>query len=256
MIFESHAHYDDDRFDEDRDEVLGRLKEENIDAVINVGSTVANSKKSVEIANQYDFVYASVGVHPHEVPALKDGDLETLITLTAHKKVVAIGEIGLDYYYDNAPKEIQKLWFREQINIAKELELPIIYHSREAVQDTYDIVVNTEAYKLGGVIHCYTGSKEMAERFTDLGLYLGVGGILTYKNARNIVEVVKHISLDHILVETDAPYLSPEPKRGQRNDSRHLKYIVQKIAEIKGITVEEVEKVTYQNAENLFFEAK
>ncbi len=169
-----------------------------------------------------------------------------------YEQVVAIGEIGLDYYYEHSPKEVQKLWFREQMNLAKELDLPIIVHSREATQDTYDLIKEADAATVGGVIHCFSGSKEMAERYVDMGFYLGIGGVITFDNAKTLKEVVKAIPLEALLLETDCPYLSPIPNRGKRNDSRNLIYIAEAIGKIKGISVEEVLGVTYNNGMKLF----
>lgn len=252
MYFESHAHYDDSRFKEDRDLIINSIKDEKISKVINVAANMKSSLKSIALAKKYDFIYASIGVHPHDVASMLEEDLETLIGLSAYEKVVAIGEIGLDYYYENSPREIQKLWFREQINIARALELPIIVHSRDASKDTLDIIKTSKAYEVGGVIHCYSGSKEMALAYAHLGFYIGIGGVVTYNNAKMLKEVVKALPLEHLLIETDAPYLSPIPNRGQRNDSRNLKYIVKAIAEIKEVTEEEVVQATYENGHKLF----
>ncbi len=252
MIFESHAHYDDSRFGPDREAVIKKLKETGIGCIINVGSSMNSSRVSLEMAKKYDMVYSSVGVHPHDVQEMKESDLEVLLAMTAYDKIVAIGEIGLDYYYDNAPREIQKLWFREQLKLAVELDLPVIIHSREASEDTYDILFENNAHSVGGVIHCFSGSAEMARRYTDLGYYIGIGGVVTFKNAKKLVEVVKEVPLSRILVETDAPYLTPEPHRGKRNDSSFIPHIIEKIAEIKGLTKEEVETATWENGRRLF----
>lgn len=252
MYFESHAHYDDSKFAEDRDIIINSLKDEHITKVINVAANMKSSLKSIALAKKYDFIYASIGVHPHDVASMLEEDLETLIGLSAYEKVVAIGEIGLDYYYENAPREVQKLWFREQINIARALELPIIVHSRDAAKDTLDIIKTSKAYEVGGVIHCFSGSKEMALIYADLGFFIGVGGVVTYDNAKTLKEVVKALPLEHILIETDAPYLSPVPNRGKRNDSRNLKHIAKTIADIKDISEEEVIKTTYENGLKLF----
>lgn len=253
MIFESHAHYDDRQFDEDRYEVIQSLRAEGVDKVINVAADMHSSIRSIELAKKYDFIYATIGVHPHDVKSMMEEDLERLIALAVYDKVVAIGEIGLDYFYENSPKEIQKLWFREQMTIAKELELPIIVHSREASQDTFDLIKEAKAHTVGGVVHCYSGSKEMAQQYVEMGFYLGIGGVVTYANARTLKEVVKTIPIESLLLETDCPYLSPVPNRGKRNDSRNLKHIAEMIAEIKGLEYEEVLQKTYDNATRLFF---
>lgn len=252
MIFESHAHYDDESFNDDREKIINRLKEKNITKVINIGADIESSVKSISLAEKYDFIYASIGVHPHDVENMSKDDINELKSLASNKKVVAIGEIGLDYYYENSPKEAQKLWFREQINLAKQVQLPIIVHTREASKDTFDIIQDTKAYELGGVIHCFSGSKEMALKYVDFGYYIGVGGVVTYKNAKKLIEVVQAIPLKNILIETDSPYLSPVPNRGKRNDSTNLKYIIEAIAKIKDISEDEVITTTYNNGLNLF----
>ncbi|MDA3846819.1 MAG: TatD family hydrolase [Vallitaleaceae bacterium] len=253
MIFESHAHYDDQQFDEDRHEILQKVLEAGVTKVVNAASNLDSSVKIIELCNNYEHVYGAVGVHPHDVADMHDLDLETILGLASHKKIIAIGEIGLDYYYDNVPKEIQKLWFREQIALAKEIELPIIIHSRDAAADTYDILAATNAAKVGGVIHCFSYSKEMAQRFIDLGFYIGIGGVVTFEKAKDIKEVVKAIPMEKLLIETDAPYLAPVPSRGKRNDSTKLSYIIQAIADIRGLTYEEIEEITYNNGMKLFF---
>lgn len=252
MIFESHAHYDNLKFEEDQDTIIKNLRTEGIHKVINVGADMHSSLKSIELAQKYDFFYAAIGVHPHDVKSMMEEDLEKLIALAVYDKVVAIGEVGLDYYYENSPKEVQKLWFREQMVIAKELELPLIIHSRDAAQDTFDLIKEVGAQEVGGVVHCYSGSKEMAERYVDMGFYLGIGGVVTYDNANTLKEVVKAISLESLLLETDCPYLSPVPNRGKRNDSSNLKYIAEAIANIKDIEVDEVLRTTYNNGMKLF----
>lgn len=252
MYFESHAHYDDSKFDKDRDKLIPELKEKGVEYIVNVGANLKSSIKSVELAEKYDFIYAAVGVHPHDVAKLDEDDMDRLYGLSQRDKVVAIGEIGLDYYYDSSPRDIQKDWFIEQIELAKEMELPIIVHSRDAAKDTFDIIKGTEAGDVGGVIHCFSGSVEMAKDYIEEGFYIGVGGIVTFTDANKIIEVVKQIPLEKILIETDCPYLSPIPNRGKRNESTNLVYIVDKIAEIKNLSTEEVAKVTLENAKTLF----
>ncbi|WP_058485826.1 TatD family hydrolase [Defluviitalea phaphyphila] len=250
MYFESHAHYDDEAFDEDRESLIESFKKEGIDYIIQVAGDILSSKKSLELANKYDFIYCSLGVHPHEVEELDEVKFNDLKSLTKEKKVVAIGEIGLDYHYENSPKDLQKYWFKKQLEWAKEVDLPVIIHSREASQDTFDIMEESKITK--GVIHCYSGSVEMAKEYIKRGFYIGVGGTSTFKNAKRIVEVVKEIPLSSILIETDSPYLAPTPFRGKRNDSTKLKYIVERIAQLKGILPEEVAKVTKENGLKLF----
>lgn len=252
MIFESHAHYDDEQFGPDRESVLKKVRDAGVGCIINAASNMNSSRYSLEMAKSHEIVYSSVGVHPHDVQEMKESDLEILLAMTAFPKVVAIGEIGLDYYYDTAPREIQKLWFREQIKLAVELELPVIIHSREAAQDTFDLLMEGNAQSVGGVIHCFSGSVEMAKRYVDLGYYIGIGGVVTFKNAKKTIEVVEAIPLDKILVETDSPYLAPVPYRGKRNDSSYLPEIIAKIAEIKGLTPQEVEDATWENGKRLF----
>lgn len=252
MIFESHAHYDDERFGKDREAVLKKVRNAGIGCIINVASNMNSSRISLEMAKSHEIIFTSVGVHPHDVATMKEDDLEILLAMTAYEKVVAVGEIGLDYYYDNVPVEVQKLWFRQQIKLAVDLDLPMIIHSREASKDTFDLLSEGEGHKVGGVIHCFDGSAEMAKRYTDLGYYIGVGGIVTFKKARKIKEVVEAIPLDRILIETDAPYLAPEPNRGSRNDSTNLPHIIEAIAGIKGITKEVVEEATWNNGIKLF----
>ncbi len=250
MIFESHVHFDDDAFKQDREAAIKRAREAGVTKIINIGASMQSSRTSIELSKNYDFMYTTIGVHPYDVPEMKEKDLEILIAMAAYDKVVAIGEIGLDYHYDNISKTVQKLWFREQLKIASDLSLPVVIHSRDAANDTYEIL---KEYKdVTGVIHCYSYSAQMAKKFIDLGYYIGVGGVVTFKNARNLVETVDNINLENILVETDAPYLAPEPKRGKRNESAYLPYIIKKIADIKGVDEKVVEQVTYDNAVRCF----
>ncbi len=249
MIFESHVHFDDEAFKEDREAAIKRAREAGVEKLVNIGASMETSRRSLELSKQYDFMYTTIGVHPYDVPEMKEKHLEILLAMATYEKVVAIGEIGLDYHYDNISKTVQKLWFREQLNIARDLNLPVVIHSRDAAQDTYEIL---QDYELDGVIHCYSYSPEMAKKFVDLGYYIGVGGVVTFKNAKNLVQTVKEIPLEKILVETDAPYLAPEPKRGKRNESAYLPYIIEKIAEIKGIDKEIVEDITYRNGIKLY----
>ena len=250
MYFDSHAHYDDERFDEDREALIESLKEKGVDFVVNVAADMRSCHTSLQLAEKYPFIYSSVGVHPHDVKDLTEADIEEMRELAKHKKVVAIGEIGLDYYYDNSPREEQRIWFKRQLQLAKELKLPVIIHSREASQETFDIIMESGVKE--GVIHCFSGSYELAKEYVKKGFYIGVGGSLTFKNAKKTVEVVEGIGLEHIVIETDCPYLTPVPHRGERNDSSYLKFVVQKIAQIKGISEAEVEMASIQNAKKLF----
>ena len=250
MYFDSHAHYDDERFDEDRYELIEKIHEEGVDYIVNAAADIPSCYTSLALAEKYPFVYCSIGVHPHDAKTLDDEKLEELKKLAQKNKVVAIGEIGLDYYYDASPREEQRKWFKAQLEMAKELNLPVIIHSREACQETFDIIMASGVKE--GVIHCFSGSRELAKEYVKKGFYIGIGGSLTFKNARKAVEVVEAIGLENILIETDAPYMTPVPHRGKRNDSSYLEHVVAKIAEIKGITVDEVSEKTCENAKKLF----
>lgn len=253
MIFESHAHYDDERFDEDRDTVLMSAHRAGVGIMINAGASIASSEAGIALAQNYEFIYAACGVHPHDVATMNSDDINRLKTMATHKKVVAIGEIGLDYYYDNVDRELQKHWFKQQLILAQEVNLPVIIHSREASKDTFDLMSETKSERVGGVIHCFSGSLETAKKYVELGYFLGIGGVITFKNAKKLIEVVENIPLEYLLVETDAPYLAPIPYRGQRNDSRFIPPIIQRIAQIKNIDPTLVEDVTYENGKRLFF---
>lgn len=252
MIFESHAHFDDDAFDEDRESLIESLQKNRIEYVINVGASMESTESTYALAKKYPFIYAAVGVHPSDTLPLTEKDMDRLKELVADEKVVAIGEIGLDYYWDEPEREIQKKWFKRQIELAKEVDLPIIIHSREAAKDTLNILHEHDTGCYRGVMHCFSYSPEIAREVVKMGFYIGVGGVCTYKNAKKLVEVVEEIPLEHILLETDCPYLTPVPYRRKRNSSLYLPYVIEKIAEIKGIMAEEVERVTYENAKKLF----
>jgi len=252
MLFDTHAHLDDKRFDDDRDELIRGLPERGVSRVITPGIDVDSSKKCVDLADKYDIVYAGVGIHPHEASKLEDNYLDQLRTMAQNKKVVAIGEIGLDYYYDFSPRDIQKQRFIEQIELAAELKLPIIIHNRDSHEDMLNILREHKELINGGVMHCFSGSWEMAKIVLDLGLYISLAGPVTFKNAKKPVEVAKNVPLDRLLIETDSPYLTPVPYRGKRNDPGHVALVAEKIAEIRGITVEEVGRITTENALNLF----
>ncbi|MDF2612455.1 MAG: TatD family deoxyribonuclease [Clostridia bacterium] len=250
MYFDSHAHYDDESFDEDRDELLSGMPQKGVDFIINAAADMASCYKGIELADKYPFIYCSIGVHPHEVKDLEEKHIEELRTLVKRDKVVAIGEIGLDYYYDLSPRDDQRKWFKKQLELAKEFDLPVIIHSREASQETFDLVIESGVKE--GVIHCFSGSKELAKEYVKRGFYIGIGGSLTFKNAKKTVEVVEEIPIQNILIETDCPYLTPIPFRGKRNDSSYLSYIAQKIAEIKGTDILTVSNITCQSAARLF----
>lgn len=258
MIFETHAHYEDSRFSNDRDEVLKSLAQQGIGTVVNVGSSIETSKACMELADTYDFVYAAIGVHPSDIDCLSEEKLTWLKQQAGHKKVVAIGEIGLDYYWDKdvSVQQAQRDWFWRQLELAYEVDLPVIIHSRDAAEDTMEILKRFHREHPDivspGVVHCYSYSPEMAVEFIKMGYFIGVGGVVTFKNAKKLVKTVETIPLDRILVETDCPYMAPEPHRGERNASYYLPYVVEKIASIKGITPEEVEFQTEINAKRMY----
>lgn len=255
QYFDSHAHYDDKRFREDREELLRELlPASGVSHIINIGCDVKSSERSIRLADRYDYIYAAVGVHPHELYDMSSQTIAKLKKLSEHPKVVAIGEIGLDYYYDTHPRELQRFWFRQQLRLAEEVTLPVVIHSREASQETFDIIQSTQVRR--GSIHCYSGSAQMAVDYVKMGFHIGVGGVVTFSNAKKLVETVEAVPIEHILIETDCPYLSPNPNRGKRNDSSNLKYVVEKIAEIKKMTPEAVAKITAENAKSLFLTKK
>lgn len=254
MIFESHAHYESEKYDEDRDQLLSSMKENGIEYVVNVGSSIHTSAQSIQLAEQYEHVYAAIGVHPSDVPELDEDKFNWLKSQTEHKKVVAVGEIGLDYYWekDEAKREEQKYWFRRQMELAREVDLPVIIHSREAAADTMQLMKEMHAEEIPGVVHCYSYSEELAEEFLKMGYYIGIGGVLTFKNSKKLKEVAKMLPMDRILLETDCPYLTPEPHRGQRNSSLNIPYIVAELSRIKGISEEEIIAVTRENAKRMY----
>ncbi len=254
MIFETHAHYDDEQFTSGREALLASLPDCGIQRVVNVGASLATTRNSIQLAEKYDFIYASVGVHPSDIAELDEAQFAWLKEQTMHPKVVAVGEIGLDYYWDKEAEvqEKQRYWFKRQLELAKEVELPVIVHSRDAAADTMTILKEAHTTELKAVIHCYSYSPELAQEFVKMGYYIGVGGVVTFKNAKKLKETVMKIPLERILLETDCPYMAPEPYRGKRNDSGYLSYVVEKIAELKEITAEEVETVTWQNAREFY----
>jgi len=248
MIFDTHAHYDDEAFDEDRESLIASLANNGIARVVNIGADLKGSRASVELAEKYDFIYAAIGAHPDNAKEIDDAGIALLKELSNNKKVVAIGEIGLDYYWSKDNMEEQKEAFSRQINLARELSLPIVIHSRDAAKDTMDILKEEDAGAIGGVMHCFSYSTEIAREVVDMGLYIGVGGVVTFKNGKKLREALLEVPLDKIVLETDCPYLAPEPRRGSRNSSLNLPYVVKAIADIKGASVEEVMKTTYNNA--------
>ena len=258
MIFESHAHYDDESFDEDRDLLLSSLPQKNVGTIVNVGANIRSSCMGLELSRKYPYVYAAVGVHPDEVECLEQEGIEPIHSLLGEKNVVAVGETGLDYYRKEgtAYKAVQKKWFLAQLELAAEAQKPVIVHSREAAEDTMELLTQFcethPQWEKRGVIHCYSYSPEMAKQYIRMGFYIGVGGVVTFKNAKKLVETVEKIPLERILVETDSPYLSPEPFRGQRNDSANISYVLQRIAEIKGISPDEAERKTEENGRRMY----
>ena len=252
MLIDSHAHLDDRRFNDDRDMLIKNFKNNNIELVINIGADLKTSVASVELADKYETIYAAVGVHPHSAKEVNTLVMENIRELTKNKKVVAIGEIGLDFHYDNSPRDVQRKWFIEQLKLAKELDLPVIIHTREASQETYDILKNNQDGTVRGVMHSFSGSAEMANLYVDMGFYISIGGPVTFKNARVVREVAEAVPLDKLLIETDCPYLTPEPYRGKRNEPVYMKYTAEKIAEVRGISYDQVVKATNENAKRLF----
>lgn len=252
MIFETHAHYDDEAFDEDRDSLLKSLYKEGIEYVVNVGASIETTKKTLDLTKQYSFVYGAVGVHPSDTAELNEENFKWLGQAALLPKVVAIGEIGLDYYWDTPERSIQKEWFERQMELAKELKLPAIIHSRDAAADTLDMIRMTDLKQTGGVIHCFSYGKDMAKSYLDMGFYLGIGGVVTFKNAKKLKEVVEYAPMEQLVLETDCPYLAPEPNRGKRNSSLNLIYVAKEIARLKGIPYEDVITITEQNAKRMY----
>lgn len=253
MIFESHAHYDDEKFDEDREELLSHLAENGIEYVVNIGSGIASCKKTVELMKHYDYVYGALGIHPGEVHLVTDEEYEWLTEeVRNNQKVKAVGEIGLDYYWEEPEPSVQKAWFEKQIELARKVKLPMVIHSRDAAKDTHDMMSALKCREIGGVIHCFSYSVEEARKYLDMGFYLGIGGVVTFKNGKKLKEVAEYAPLDRILLETDCPYLAPEPNRGKRNSSLNIPYIARAIADIKGVAYDEVVTVTAENAKRMY----
>ena len=250
MLFDTHAHMNDPAFDEDREEVLLGLKDKGVEWMMNVGCCLESSRDCVAMAERYPFVYASVGTHPDSADEVDDAVLEEYGKLCKHEKVMAVGEIGLDYYYETIPRDVQQRAFRLQMELAKELGMPVIVHERNAHEDGMKIV--KEFKGVTGVFHCYSGSAEMARQLVDLGWYIGFTGVLTFKNARKAVETAQQIPLDRIVLETDCPFMAPDPFRGKRNDPGYLWRMAEKLAEIRGIGLEEVHRATTENAKRLY----
>ncbi len=252
MLFDSHSHINEPKFDMDRDDMMQRAVDIGVSYILNPGYDLTSSEGAVNMAHTYDMVYAAVGIHPHDADTCDDAALRRIAELAGEKKVVAIGEIGLDYHYDNSPRDLQRDAFRRQIALAKSLNLPIIIHSRDADGETFDILKEEDAYQVGVLLHCYSGSAELAARYVKEGAYISIAGPVTYKNARKTVETVEQIALDRLMIETDAPYLTPVPNRGKRNEPANVHYTCQKVADIKGISYDEVARVTAANGKRFF----
>lgn len=252
MIFDTHAHYDDEAFNEDRHELLMSLQEQGIEAVVNVGASIQSTKNTLELIKKYPFVYGVVGVHPNETAELNEDLMNWLKHVSGEEKVVAIGEIGLDYYWNEPEPEVQKHWFVRQLQLAREVKLPIVVHSRDAAKDTLDIIRSEKAYEMGGVIHCFSYSCEMAKEYLNMGFYLGIGGVVTFNNGKKLKEVVSYMPIEQMVLETDCPYLSPVPNRGKRNSSLNLPYVVKAISDLKGIPEEKVIDITRENARRMY----
>lgn len=251
-IFDTHAHYDDEQFKQDVNTLLDYMHHNGVQYIVNIACSMESSREIIKFIEDYDFIYGTVGVHPDAVSGLQKNDMEELAKYAKNEKIRAIGEIGLDYHYENVDKLLQKKWFIEQLALAKNQNLPVVIHSRDAAKDTLDIVKSEHAKTTGGVIHCFCYGVDLVKEYLNMDYYIGVGGVVTFKNGKKLKEVVTYTPLDRILLETDAPYLAPVPFRGKRNCSSYLTYVAEEIARLKNITVEEVYEVTYQNAKNLY----
>ncbi len=251
-IFDTHAHYDDEAFDPDRDELLKGLPENGIEKVVNVGASLASCRRTLELMNRYEHVYGALGVHPSETAELDEEALAWLRQQCQVEKCVAVGEIGLDYYWDEPDREVQKKWFVRQLGLARELKKPVIIHSRDAAKDTVDLMKAERASEIGGVVHCYSYTTETAKQFLDMGFYFGIGGVLTFQNARKLKEAAAYLPLDHIVLETDCPYLAPVPNRGKRNSSLYIPYVVTALAKLKGVEEDTVRQAAWENAHRLY----
>ncbi|WP_134702852.1 TatD family hydrolase [Ammoniphilus sp. YIM 78166] len=252
MLFDTHAHLNAEQFNEDQEEVIRRAKENGVTRIVNIGFNRETIPTSVALAEKYDFIYTAVGWHPQDAKDMLEEDYDWLRELSKHEKVVAIGEIGLDYYWDTSPRDIQQVVFRRQIQLAKELKLPIVIHNRDAHQDVVDILREENAAEVGGIMHCFSGSLEMAKQCLDMNFYISFGGPVTFKNAKKPKEIAQEIPLDRLLIETDCPYLTPEPYRGKRNETGYVRYVAEAIAQLRGMSTEELAYHTMENAKRLF----
>ena len=252
MIFDTHAHYDDEAFNEDREAVIKSLAAAGVETVVNIGASMASSETTLELTRNYPFIYGTAGVHPSETAELDEEKFQRLKEIVREPKIVAVGEIGLDYYWEKPAHDIQKNWFERQLELAREVNLPVVIHSREAAKDTLEIMKAAKAGEMGGVIHCFSYGKDMAREYLDMGFFLGIGGVLTFKNAKKLREVVEYAPMAQLVLETDSPYMAPEPNRGKRNTSANLPYVVNMMAEIKGLSPEDVIAATEKNARRLY----
>lgn len=250
MLFDTHAHLNDERFDSVREDLVASLPQNGIGAYCEIGYDIESSKKAIELSEKYDYVYAASGVHPHDTDSLTENDMEVLKVLCSHEKNVALGEIGLDYYYDNSKRENQRLWFDRQLSLAEEIDIPVTIHTRDAMKDTIDILKAHKNAK--GIIHCYSGSKESAKILLDMGFYISFAGPLTFKNANTAIEVAKYVPPDRMLIETDSPYLAPVPYRGKTNTPIYVAEVLKKLCEIKEISFDDLALITFANAKNVY----
>lgn len=252
MLTDTHTHLNVKQFDEDREEVIQRALANGVSRIVNIGFNRETIPSSIELAEKYDFIYSTVGWHPQDAIDMKSCDLDWIEELCAHPKVVAIGEIGLDYYWDTSPKEVQHRVFREQIRLARKLGMPISIHNRDAHQDVVQLLKEEKAYDVGGVMHCFSGSWETAKLCLDMNFYISFGGPVTFKNAKQPKEVLAQVPMDRLLIETDAPYLTPHPYRGKRNETGYVRLVAEEAAQIKGVSLEEIARFTSDNASRLF----
>ena len=252
MIIDTHTHYNDEAFDLDRDEIIKNLYEQGIEKAVNIGTNLKTTLECIELAEKYGGIYASAGIHPSYAAEASAEVLDKIKKICENKKVLAIGEIGLDYHWEDSEKELQKEVFKKQLELAAEVSLPVVIHSRDAAQDTFDILKESKVVKIGGVMHCYSYGVELAREYLKLGMFFGIGGVATFKNARKLKEVIEYLPIEAIVLETDCPYLAPEPFRGKRNSSLYLKYVAAAIADIKGVSMEYIIKQTNENAYALY----
>lgn len=250
MLFDTHAHLNDERFDIDREEIIASLNRKGLYAYCEIGYDMESSYRAQSLASEYDFIYCAVGVHPHDTKDMKEGDIPALAELLKKDKVVALGEIGLDYYYDNSERDVQREWFAHQLAVAKESDMPVVIHSRDAMNDTINIL---KEYGNGdGIIHCYSGSRESARILLDMGYYISFAGPVTFKNASTLLDVARYVPDDRILIETDSPYLAPHPHRGKRNCPLYVEEVARKLSEIRGVDFDKIAEITLNNAKKVY----